>query len=855
MKITYPLLGLLLAATLARPVCAQGPALDPGFLATGIYAPGEVYAAYAQPDGKIVLAGNFTQAGPGAAPGLARLLPGGTQADPVFGANVAGLQGFVSGVFALPANEVLVTGNDLRLGSGSGQPLLRLHADGTRDAAFSVALTAGIAGFPTPIHDLVVQPDGKLLVAGEFVRVNGQPAVNLARLNSNGTLDASFQPGVAGLNGPGRALALRPDGRIVVAGDFTTVQGQPRAGVAQLLPTGALDVAFAPATPLGLTARSLVLQADGNLLVGTRTRPNFGWPVLARLLPTGAADAAFQTGSGFDQLPNQFIPLADPVVQPDGSILVPTAASNFDGTPVGNLVRLLPTGSLDPAFDNLGAVRRRSFDEQLAALQVLAGGAVLVAGPLVRAGTPGTVPRPVWRLNAAGAADLTFAPRLLRPGAVRDVVRQPDGKLLIGGEFTELNGQPAAYLARLLPTGASDASFAAGTDGVVQSVGLQPNGQVLVAGAFDYLAGSPRVSVGRVLPTGAIDVSFAPPTRPLASAFTTSDARIWLQPDGNVLIGGFFNLRGPTARTQYFARLLGGTGQRDNRFVPADSTNSPTDVLVQANGRIVATGAATFGTQDVAAWRMLPSGALDPAFALLTAPAGGTNPGGAALTADNAGRLYIGRYYSRGMNFFADIVRTTANGQPDPTFQTAFNGNDVYNFTSLVVQPNGRLLVGGQFDFTAFGNGKSTVRLLANGPFDSSYAPSQGPAGGYVSRLLVQPDGAIVAAGDFANVLGLPLNGLVRLLDANVLTIKPAQRVAQLAAWPVPAHGRLNLRLDAATSPWQATLLDALGRPVLTGAAVAGPSQLLDTGSLPAGGYVLLVQYAGGSTTRRVMVE
>jgi hypothetical protein len=163
------------------------------------------------------------------------------------------------------------------------------------------------------------------------------------------------------------------------------------------------------------------------------------------------------------------------------------------------------------------------------------------------------------------------------------------------------------------------------------------------------------------------------------------------------------------------------------------------------------------------------------------------------------------------------------------------------------VQPNGRVLVGGML-----GN-HGTTRLLSDGTPDASYLSAAGPDP-MVDRLLVQPDGAIVAAGSFTEVGGLPVVGFARMVDPNVLSVSPQPLVARTQAWPVPAHDQLHLRLDAEARPQRVELLDALGRVVLT--QDAGQADLtLDTTPLAAGMYVLRVQYAGGPITRRVAVE
>src|SRR2546422_4158904 len=93
-------------------------------------------------------------------------------------------------------------------------------------SSFMVALTALLAP-----GALVVQPDGKILVGGEFQTLAGEPATNLGRLNSGGSLDSTFHPEV---NGPVRTVVVQPDGKILVGGDFTMLGGKQRNHIGRL---------------------------------------------------------------------------------------------------------------------------------------------------------------------------------------------------------------------------------------------------------------------------------------------------------------------------------------------------------------------------------------------------------------------------------------------------------------------------------------------------------------------------------------------------------------------------------------------------------------------------------------------
>ena len=119
------------------------------------------------------------------------------------------------------------------------------------------------------VFTVVSQPDGKLLVGGQFTSVSGVARSNLARLNADGSVDTAFNPSP---NAPVRALLVQRDNRVVVGGDFTSLQpgasgaAVTRNRIARLNADGSVDAAFNP-NPNGAIA-TLALQADGRLMIG-----------------------------------------------------------------------------------------------------------------------------------------------------------------------------------------------------------------------------------------------------------------------------------------------------------------------------------------------------------------------------------------------------------------------------------------------------------------------------------------------------------------------------------------------------------------------------------------------------------
>jgi uncharacterized delta-60 repeat protein len=142
------------------------------------------------------------------------------------------------------------------------------QSPGALDAAFTPSIT-GV------VHAVAVQSNGQIVIGGEFTSVNGAGRSNLARLNADGTLDTSFNPGIGGGLSPGVfALAIQSDGRILIGGRFSTVNGVGRNNIARLNANGTLDGSFNPGTGISgfFPHKSMPWRCNrmgGSLLVGS----------------------------------------------------------------------------------------------------------------------------------------------------------------------------------------------------------------------------------------------------------------------------------------------------------------------------------------------------------------------------------------------------------------------------------------------------------------------------------------------------------------------------------------------------------------------------------------------------------
>lgn len=320
---------LLACASTAATLAQAGPALD----AFDPQADNSVYTLAAQADGKLLLGGQFTQAGGEPRGRVARFTPAGA-----LDAFVADADGIVGALLVQPDAKIVLGGWFAQV---RGQPrarLARVDAAGNLDAGFAPVVSHGGSA---AVFALARQADGKLLVGGQFTAVNGEARNYLARLEANGDLDAGF---AVNLDGSVQAIAVQPDGKILVGGRFTRVDGSLKGHLIRLRADGGLDPDFsAPLLNSGEAVNALALQPDGRIVVGG----TFGSPALSllRTNANGSIDGSF--------LPNvsQTAGVVALSLQADGKVVFCGTFGSVGGQPRKNLARVNADGSLDPTFE------------------------------------------------------------------------------------------------------------------------------------------------------------------------------------------------------------------------------------------------------------------------------------------------------------------------------------------------------------------------------------------------------------------------------------------------------------------------------------------------------------------------
>jgi uncharacterized delta-60 repeat protein len=359
---------------------------------------------------------------------------------------------------------------------------------------------------------VAIQSDGKIVVAGVPL---------LTRYNSNGSLDTSFGTnGIVNVSGidSGADVAIQPDGKILVAGNPKSVVGKTNFEVARLNSNGSLDTTFgtngiASQPPSDVFAEpfvhSIALQSDGKILVAGEVFPsqgNFSMFQLVRYNSDGSLDSIRTFDVGIYAYPTAL------VIQADGKILL--AGNSYDGNAPGYrlaFVRLNPDLTFDSTFGGNGTLLTDFGNVGLFnySIALQSDGKMVAVGELGCAPCSSYLPQgykfALARFNTGGSVDTTFGtngvviPNLSDIAPMQDfgiqelktIVIQPDGKLIVG--LDTFDGSHYHFLlTRFNANGSLDTTFGIAGEITaafsnykddVHAVALQPDGRIIAAGS------------------------------------------------------------------------------------------------------------------------------------------------------------------------------------------------------------------------------------------------------------------------------------------------------------------------------------------------------------------------------------
>jgi uncharacterized delta-60 repeat protein len=731
----------------------------------------------------------------------------------------------------------------------------RLNANGSLDTSFN----SGGTGANDWVVATAVQSDGKILIGGAFTTYNGTNRSGIARLNTDGSLDTSFDPGTAANvhvdTSAVQAIAVQIDGRIVIGGAFTTFNGTARNRVARLNLDGSLDTSFDPGTGANDWVQTISQQGNAQVIIGGRfSRYNdLNVSKIARLNTDGSLDLLFNPGGGGVINPGDGETItpgdggASPgdgitngavystAIQSNGKIIIGGDFTTYRGTSINRIARLNPDSSIDPTFNpGTGA------DDTVLTITLQAGGKVVIGGNFNTFN--GANLHHIARLNIDGSLDSTFNPGTGANNSVAATALQADGKVIIGGDFTGYNGTGRNHIARLLPApgaisfsaatynvsengggatitltrtggtdnrvvakvaladvttspadyrftpGALDNSFdsAVGASNSVLTTALQANGRIIIGGFFTSYDGTARNRIARVNTNGSVDTSFDPGTGVDGTVQATA-----VQTDGKIVVGGSFDTYNGTARTK--VARANTNGSLDTTFNSSGTAADGTvyAIALQADGKIIIGGGFSFynsiGRIRIA--RLNTDGSLDTTFV----PGTGANNLVRTIAVQMDGKIIIGgdftSYNGTPRN---SIARLNLDGSLDPTFDPGVGANNIVLTTT--VQTDGRIIIGGLFTSYNGTPRNFIARLNTDGSLDTNFNPSGTGPDATVYTTAAQPDGKIIIGGNLTSYNGTARNFVARLNSDGLLdtSFDPGTGAnGTVASTAVQADGRI----------------------------------------------------------------
>ena len=807
-----------------------------------------------QPDGKILIAGSFTAIGGVSQRGLARLDANGTN-DDTFKTNIGTAAGTsIYAVALLPDGKILV-GDGFTTWNGSSlspnADLIRLNSDGTFDISYAkttgtsdisriLALPDGSAIANNArynpdgtlaysintgaVNDLTLHPDGDVVVAnGPLVKYNPADGVTdttfpltswgavaaqtngkviaggfqfnkyLARYLADGTEDPSFAP-TTGPSGSVTALAVRVDGKIWVGGQFTQYNGASMSRLA-LINGDPVDLAFIS------QPESVITDPGVQVVFSTEAYSSSTLTFQWKKNGINLVDGGRISGSTTAQLT-----IADAEKADDGNYTV--VISNPGGSETSDTASLIVLDA--PEITALsGNVTQPSGNPLTLSVQAVGAGSLSYAWkrngqPLANGGT----------ISGADTAELTILPAgVADSGTYTVTITNTLGDITSSGIVVDIVPNPAAI---------ADGFTLPNLNGTVRLILPLPDNLALIVGDFTQASDGTTTTNGGL---AVIDETGTVIDTGLTTNMGVTAAA--LQPDGKILIGGFFSQVNGVARSK-IARL-NSDFTLDTTFVPGtfSSYGNVNDIAVEPSGTLMVVGTfldynAEAGT--TLAVRLSSTGAYDPSF---TSGFPQYNTVVRAIPLPGGDTIFLGSFFSYG-GTYSYIVRTDSAGtavattfpavtQPDralrlsdgsiiattafsflptqnvrmtdtgtqlSTFLTGGNPNNIIR--GIAEDGDGRILLAGSF--TNIGN--RFLRMLNDGSIDATFDVGAG-FNATAETVAVSASGKIWVGGQFTDYNGVPVNRLV-LLQGTATSGPPADPIADyLAGFDIPVEERL----------------------------------------------------------------
>lgn len=620
----------------------------------------------------------------------------------------------------------LVVGSTAQAQSPLPQPNIQLVANGRVNAAAAA-------------------PDGSVMIGGNFKMINGVARQNIARLQSDGTLDPNWNPGA---DCTVTALVVDASGAIYAGGCFSLIGGQQRHSLAKLDGNGSVDPVWNP--QVDSTVLSLAVDGSGGIYAAGYFSNAGGQP--RNGLAKFATSDAGEVDVNWNPNPTSatYVDIRSLTVDGNGALYVGGSFQGIGGQVRSGLAKLSSTGfgDADPLWDpNPGS----SDYFELSAIAADTTGAVFVGGFFQTIG--GQARDNIAKLSGSGTGE---ADTSWNPGTsytVRTLAFGDAGTLYVGGSFSEIGGQTRSRVARLSTSGSGvvDTDWNPGASGgSVETIALAGNGLVVLGGDFAQVAGltHPGLALVSTIGTAMAEASAEQPGA--VGALAT-------QPDGGLIVGGYFNRADQQPRNNILRLQADGT--LDPIWNP-DSSGYVSALAIDNKGDVFAGG--SFGSigglqrYGIAKLSGSGAGAVDAGWDASPNCASGN----IQLASDGTGSIIVGSCFNtiggQPRQRIAKLSGTTAAA--DPTWNPGVDGD----INALAIDGTGAIYAGGNFQ-TIGGLQRSHVAKLSGSGTGAADPGWNAAADNVVTTLAVDEAGSVYAGGYFQNIGGMQREVLAKL--------------------------------------------------------------------------------------------
>ncbi len=637
-------------------------------------------------------------------------------------------------------------------------PNLNLYSDGTINA---------MANDPV---------DGSVIVGGNFTTLNGLPRNSIAKIDANGSVDPTWNPGNFSQV---YTIAVDSSGNVYAGGTFYAYAGNNQ--YIQYLAkisgagNGVVDASWNPAPDNDVTG--LAVDSSGNVFAAGPFH-NIGGQArsyIAKLSGTGTGSA----DPTWNPAPNGFASVWALSVDSNGAVYAGGNFTNIGGLPRNHLAKLSNTGT--GAAD---AIWNPNPDGNVYLLAIDTTNNIYVGGNFANIG--GQVRSGFARLSntGAGTADASWAPNF--DNLVSSIAFDGAGNSYLGGSFSSVNGSARSGIAKLTSTADVDSAWNAGSvvaapscpgSGLcapINAVAITGSGLIVAGGNLDSVAGQTRRGLAEFTAANATLQSAQDAIR------TATVNALAAQPGGGVIVGGSFQYVGTTPRSNLLR--LQTDGRLDTTWNPgANGVVNKISINAATGAIYVAGGFGTIGGQyEYGLAKIASSGVVDTTWA----PAPDCAPT-TALTLDSSGNVYVGGCFSSiGGQSRANIAKLDgATGTADPNW----NASTDYGPTGLAVDnTNGWVYAFGYFQNAGGSMHKYLARFSTSGA--GAVDPNWNPNPDYqMNSIAIDTDGSVFVGGYFQNIGGQVRSNIAKLTGANG---------SADATWNPTACGPFALTLD-----------------------------------------------------------